>query len=80
MKRVMSPREPDAAETASAAGRVGVAEWFRPGEQARVEAALAGLRSIGVGKLRVGLSWADYHRPEGADWYASLLSRLAKDV
>ncbi|MGZ8995072.1 MAG: SDR family NAD(P)-dependent oxidoreductase [Rhodospirillales bacterium] len=71
---------PGDADFASGLGRVGVVEWFRPGEHDRVEQVLAGLASIGVQRLRTGISWADYHRDGGAAWYGWLLPRLARDV
>jgi CDP-paratose 2-epimerase len=57
-----------------------VIEWFRPGEHARVERALLDLRALGVNELRTGVSWADWHSPEGEGWYSWLLPRLAKDL
>ncbi|HEX8426088.1 NAD-dependent epimerase/dehydratase family protein [Hymenobacter sp.] len=59
---------------------VGLLEWFRPGEFARVEQVLADLRALGVTELRTGVSWADYYTPEGADWYRWLLPTLAQQV
>jgi CDP-paratose 2-epimerase len=56
---------------------LGILEWFRPGERARVEAVAADLRRLGIGHLRTGMSWADYHRPEVAAWYDWLLPYLA---
>jgi hypothetical protein len=47
---------------------LGILEWFRPGEHARVEAAVADLERLGVRHLRTGVSWADYHRPGVAAW------------
>lgn len=70
-------RRPD---SAAAYRRAGVVEWFRPGEHERVEAVLSGLAAIGMTRLRTGVSWADYHRDEGAAWYDWLLPRLAREV
>ena len=55
----------------------GVVEWFKVGEAERVERVVALLESLGVRRLRTGVSWADCHTAEGADWYAWLLPRLA---
>ncbi len=55
----------------------GVVEWFTVGERARVERVVAQLEQLGVRRLRTGVSWADWHRPEGAEWYGWLLPRLA---
>jgi CDP-paratose 2-epimerase len=57
--------------------RIGVLEWFDPGERARVERVARRLRALGVEHLRTGISWADWHAPGGAEWYAWLLPRLA---
>jgi CDP-paratose 2-epimerase len=57
--------------------RLGVVEWFEPGEHQRVERVAEGLLELGIDTLRTGLSWADWHAPGGADWYDWLLPRLA---
>ncbi|HLS67916.1 MAG TPA: SDR family NAD(P)-dependent oxidoreductase [Kiloniellales bacterium] len=59
------------------AGTFGVAEWFRPGEHARVEASVRQLRGLGASRLRTHLSWADFHTDEGPRWYDWLIPRLA---
>ncbi len=59
---------------------IGIIEWFRPGEYTRVEHVLADLRSLDVGDLRTGFSWADWHAPEGVEWYDWLIPRLAAEV
>jgi len=59
---------------------VGLVEWFRPGEEARVKQVLADLKELGVTELRTGISWADYYTPEGKDWYKWLMPTLAKEV
>jgi CDP-paratose 2-epimerase len=56
-----------------------VVEWFQLGERERVERVIAALRSCGVERLRTGVSWADYHRPGGEEWYQWLLPRLAAE-
>ena len=58
----------------------GVVEWLRPGEHARVPRILDEMRAIGANHLRTGISWADYHRPAGHDWYAWLLPELSRHV
>jgi CDP-paratose 2-epimerase len=59
---------------------IGLLEWFRPGEHARVEQVLADMRELGVTHLRTGLSWADSLTPEGDAWYAWLFPRLSSQV
>ncbi|NKC30536.1 NAD-dependent epimerase/dehydratase family protein [Falsiroseomonas selenitidurans] len=58
-------------------GAFGFTEWFRPGEQARTERALAAMAATGATHLRTHLSWAEYHTPGGPDWYDWLLPRAA---
>jgi CDP-paratose 2-epimerase len=60
-------------------GRLGVVEWFEFGEYDRVGRVAAELQACGVTRLRTGVSWADWHRPDGEGWYAWLLPRLARD-
>ncbi|MFW6358604.1 MAG: GDP-mannose 4,6-dehydratase [Chroococcales cyanobacterium] len=59
---------------------IGILEWFRPGEYEQVERVLADLKAIGVQQLRTGVSWADWHTPEGKDWYDWLIPRIAQEV
>lgn len=59
---------------------IGMLEWFRPGEHDRVDRVLADLRTLGVQELRTGISWADWHSPEGEAWYAWLLPQLTRHV
>ncbi len=59
---------------------LGLVEWFRPGEHARVEASLERMAALGVGRLRTHISWAEYVAPGGADWYGWLVPRLARAV
>lgn len=80
MNRGQRTARPGELDFAAGLGRVGVVEWFRPGEHDRVEQALTRLAAIGVQRLRTGVSWADYHRDGGAAWYDWLLPRLARDV
>jgi len=57
----------------------GLVEWFRLGEHDRVDASVAGLKRLGIQRLRTGISWADYATDSGAAWYDWLLPRLAAD-
>jgi CDP-paratose 2-epimerase len=60
--------------------RVGLVEWFRPGDRDHVEAVVQDLRALGVEELRTAVCWADWFTSEGDGWYAWLLPRLAQDV
>ena len=73
------------ARAAATAGRpggptIGMVEWFRPGEHDRVDRVLDDLQALGVRELRTGISWADWHTPEGEAWYAWLFPQLARRV
>lgn len=59
---------------------VGMLEWFRPGEQARVQRVLADLHTLGIKELRTGVSWADWHTLAGQAWYDWLIPTLARHV
>ena len=71
-------RPPKAARHAGPA--VGMLEWFRPGEHDRVDRVLDDLQRLGVTEMRTGVSWADWHTPEGEAWYAWLFPQLARRV
>ena len=60
------------------ADRLGLCEWFHYGDHARVESAAATMRQLGVRHLRTGLSWADFHRPDGPAWMAFVFDTLAE--
>ena len=60
--------------------RIGLVEWFRPGDYDRVETVLEDLSTLGIQELRTRICWADWYTSEGDGWYAWLLPRLAKDI
>ncbi|MCU1295194.1 MAG: beta-xylosidase [Bryobacterales bacterium] len=47
---------------------LGICQWFHF-EDHRLESAVTCLRELGVRKLRTGLSWADYERPDADHWF-----------
>jgi CDP-paratose 2-epimerase len=59
---------------------VGIVEWFRPGEEARVDRVLTDAAALGVKDLRVGLSWPAYYTEAGRAWYEWLLPHLGGHV
>src|SRR5215213_5873235 len=73
-------RKSAAAESRVAGPAIGMLEWFRPGEHDRVDRVIEDLRTLGVTELRTGISWADWHTPEGEAWYAWLFPQLARQV
>ena len=58
--------------------RLGVIEWLRPGEYQRAEDMLQDLQALDIPRLRTGLSWADWHTPEGQKWFDWFVPKLAK--
>src|SRR5947199_8120056 len=70
----------DEANSPGKGPRIGMLEWFRPGEHDRVDRVLHDLAALGIKELRTGISWADWHTPEGEAWYAWLFPQLARHV
>ena len=56
--------------------RLGVCQWFHF-EDHRLDNAVAWLRRLGVRRVRTGLSWADWHRPNAAAWFDRQMAALA---
>lgn len=56
---------------------VGICQWFHF-EDPRLDAAVEWLRRLGVKKLRTGLSWADWLRPDAEQWFDRLMTALAE--
>lgn len=61
-------------------GKLGVVEWFNPGEYDRVGATLERMRRIGCERIRTHISWAEYHNEGGRDWYDWLLPALSREA
>jgi beta-xylosidase len=55
--------------------RMGICQWFHHNDQ-RLDFAVDWLRRLGVTKLRTGLSWGDWHRPDGIAWFDRMMDRL----
>lgn len=47
---------------------LGICQWFHF-EDHRLETGVKALRDLGVKKLRTGLSWADFERPNANHWF-----------
>ena len=60
--------------------KLGILEWFRPGEYAEVEQALKDLNDLGITHLRTGISWADWYTEGAAEWYDWLFKKLSAQV
>ena len=59
---------------------IGILQWFHIGEYERVEQTLKELKKLGISHLRTGLSWADFYKEGGREWYNWLLPTLSKEV
>jgi CDP-paratose 2-epimerase len=57
---------------------VGMLEWFCMGDRTLAESSIDELRVLGVRHLRIGVSWADYFREGGPEWYDWLIPSLAE--
>ncbi len=57
--------------------RLGICQWFHF-EDHRLEFAVEWLRRLGVTKLRTGISWADWHRPNARAWFDRQMDALAE--
>lgn len=54
---------------------LGICQWFHF-EDPRLETAVTILRDLGVKKLRTGLSWADFDRPNAQAWFDRQMKAL----
>jgi beta-xylosidase len=53
----------------------GLCQWFHY-EDPRLDSAVDWLRRLGVKKLRTGLSWADWLRPDAEKWFDHVMRKL----
>lgn len=56
--------------------KLGICQWFHFDAHDDLSRGIELLRSLGVRHLRTGVSWADYHRPEGKQWYRRQMRAL----
>ena len=54
---------------------LGICQWFHFEDQ-RLDPAVRWLRQLGVKRLRTGLSWADYLRPDAVEWFDTMMHAL----
>lgn len=64
--------------TTSKHAEFGILEWFRPGEYQEVKNTITDLKTLGIIKLRTGISWADWYVENTQEWYDWLFPELAK--
>ena len=55
--------------------RFGICQWFHF-EDHRLDFAVEALQRLGVRKLRTGISWADWHRPNAVKWFDQQMEAL----
>lgn len=60
--------------------KLGICQWFHFQDYAAVERAVEAMHELGVRHLRTGISWADFHRAGGRDWYDWQMKQLADFV
>lgn len=53
----------------------GLAQWFHFNDH-RLDLAVEWLNRLGVRKLRTGISWADWHRPQATAWFDRQMEAL----
>src|SRR5690606_13276840 len=56
--------------------RFGLCQWFHYEDHRTVERTVELLQELGVRRLRTGISWADWHRPQGEQWYRWQMDQL----
>ena len=56
---------------------LGLSQWFHHGDLEGVRRVRAYLDELGCRHLRTGISWADFVRPDGEDWYRAQMAELA---
>lgn len=55
---------------------LGICQWFHFEDGDTLDRAAARMRELGLRHIRTGVSWADYHRPGGAEWYSRQMETL----
>jgi beta-xylosidase len=56
--------------------RMGICQWFHF-EDPRLELAVEWMKRLGVRRVRTGLSWADWLRPNAEQWFDRMMEALA---
>jgi beta-xylosidase len=64
-----------AAHVADFTPQMGICQWLHF-EDHRLDDTVRWLRKLGVKKLRTGVSWADYHRPNALEWFDKQMKAL----
>ena len=56
--------------------RLGICQWFHFDDH-RLDFAVDWLHRLGVRRVRTGISWADWHRPNAVEWFDRQMAALA---
>ncbi len=62
------------------APQLGGVQYFHMGDHEAVQRALEAISALPVSSLRTSISWCDWMRPGGEEWYRWLLPRLTEQV
>ena len=76
----MTDKKPLNGKASSIAEKVGLVQWFHLNQYEEVHQTLVDIEKLGITHLRTNISWADWHRPEGKEWYKWLFNTLANKV
>ncbi len=55
--------------------RMGICQWFHF-DDPRLDEAVAWMKRIGIRRLRTGISWGDWHRPNAVRWFDRQMEAL----
>jgi hypothetical protein len=58
--------------------KLGICQWFHYEAYDDVEAAVRLMCELGIQRLRTGISWADFFRPNGRQWYDYQMAALSE--
>jgi len=61
-----------------AAVGLGVCEWVYWHEPERLQMMVSRLRKLGIRRLRTGIGWADWQRPNALDWFDYVMGELSQ--
>jgi CDP-paratose 2-epimerase len=56
--------------------RLGICQWFHFEDRGAVEKTVEAMHDLGVRHLRTGISWADFFRSGGEEWYRWQMDQL----